>query len=303
MKKILIIGYGSIGRRHSDIFKKLGADVAIVSRQLLSNEKHYACIDKGLKDHTPEIVLITNETFLHEETIRELDTKSFNGVVIVEKPLADKPFNIKHHFSGLYVSYNFRLNPILNFLKRELSKKKIVTANIYCGQYLPDWRPTRDYRETYSAYKNRGGGVIRDLSHELDYAQWLLGPLTSLAAHGGHFSSLEIDSDDNFTIIGTSNRCSSICISVNYLDRVPKRSLIFNTNEETYSADLIKGLLYRNDEIIMSTINSSESYTIQANCILTDKLDDLCTFEEATSVLKLIEAAELSSKIKRSVML
>lgn len=303
MKKVLIIGFGSIGKRHTNAFKELKAEVALVTKQNLEAEKTYNTIVEALEEFSPDIVVISNETGLHEQSLKELSSAGFKGLVMVEKPLGNRPFELKHSFSHLVVSYNLRMSSILSTLKKELSNKSIVAANIYCGQYLPDWRPGRDYRSVYSAKTDLGGGVLRDLSHELDYSQWLLGPMKSVAAHGGHFSSLEIETDDAFTLIGESASCRSMTVSVNYLDRTARRIIIIHTNQESYHADLIAGKLLRNSEVLLENIKTVDTYIEQARRLLNNELADFCSFEEGLHTMKLIEAAEKSATEKRFISL
>lgn len=303
MKKVLIIGFGSIGKRHTNAFKELRADVALVTKQNLESEKTYKTIREAICEFSPDAVLIANDTGLHEQSLKELSSEGFVGVVMVEKPLGHKPFEFKHSFSHLVVSYNLRMSPILSLLKKELNHKSIVAANVYCGQYLPDWRPGRDYRSVYSAKKVMGGGVLRDLSHELDYIQWLLGSMNSVAALGGHFSSLEIETDDTFTLIGESALCRSVTVSVNYLDRMARRTIIIHTNQESYYADLITGSLLKNSEVLLENIKTVDTYIEQARRLINNELADFCTFEEGLHTMKLIEAAEKSTAEKRFISL
>ncbi|MBY0415671.1 MAG: hypothetical protein K2Q18_15970 [Bdellovibrionales bacterium] len=268
MKKVLIIGYGSIGKRHAELFKSEGSVVSLVSAQENTGFKTYPTISDALSNDQHEFVLVTNETSKHLGSLQELIYLKYSGVVLVEKPIFEKVSSLSHSFKGLYVLYNLRMSPLLEILKAKLQSQKIVSANVYCGQYLPSWRPTRDYRETYSAKKEAGGGVIRDLSHELDYTTWLVGDFKQVSALGGHLSNLEITSDDVFNLVGCSTTTSSINITVNYLDRLPKRTIIINTNEHTYSLDLIKGNLWEDAKEIMSDVKAVDTYLIQTKNIL-----------------------------------
>lgn len=303
MKKVLIIGFGSIGKRHASAFKDLGANIALVTKQDIEGQNTYNTVTEALREFSADIVIIANDTGLHEQSLKELSSAGFEGLVMVEKPLGNNSFELKHSFACLVVSYNLRMSPILLMLKKELSNKSLVAANIYCGQYLPDWRPDRDYRNVYSAKKDLGGGVLRDLSHELDYAQWLLGPMTSVAAHGGHFSSLEIETDDAFTLIGESTSCRSVTVSVNYLDYTGRRTIIIHTNQESYYVDLIAGRLLRNSNVLLENIKTVDTYIEQARRLLNVELADFCSFEEGLHTMKLIEAAEKSVFEKRFISL
>ncbi len=303
MKNVLIVGFGSIGKRHAGVYKQLGSEIALVSSRNDENYKTYSSLDSALKEFKPEIVIISNETSHHLKAMNHLQESGYKGVVVVEKPLSEKPFNFKHNFKALIVSYNLRESEVLKKLKSEIESKKIITANVSCGQYLPDWRPGRDYREIYSAKKEMGGGVLRDLSHELDYVVWLFGQVKQVAAIGGHLSDLEINSDDVVMFIANSEKCPAISVSLNYLDRVPRREIIVNCSDATYSADLIKGQLLKNGEVILKDDKVAETYVKQAKNILDGKFDTYCTYEQGNAVLKLIEDIEKSYTEKGFVSL
>lgn len=295
MKKILIIGFGSIGKKHAKIFRDLGAKVSIVTKQSIDIFSHFDNISEAIKKFSPEIVFICNETSKHFQTISELKSLHFSGPIIVEKPLAKDSFVTTSSFTNIYVSYNLRFHKIINYLKLELSDKNIISSLVYCGQYLPSWRPNSDYTKSYSADISSGGGALRDLSHELDYSLLLFGKFSFLTAIGGHFSKLEITSDDNFTIVGKTERCQNLTITLNYLDRVATRFLIINTDQCTYRADLITGHLYVNGDLIIDQCNIQETYTIQAQNILNNNFDNFCSCGEGLITVKHIEAVELSA--------
>ena len=80
------------------------------------------------------------------------------------------------------VGCNLRFLPSLQRLKDLIAQGvigRIVRASFEAGQWLPDWRPRQDYRKSYSADPDSGGGVLFDLIHEIDAAYWILGDLTS----------------------------------------------------------------------------------------------------------------------------
>lgn len=93
------------------------------------------------------------------------------------------------------VGYNLRYDQSLRQFKQSLEGKKITAARIVCESWLPDWRPGRDYRETYSAKKALGGGVLLDLSHEIDYALWFFGSVKTVKAKLKMAPELEIETE------------------------------------------------------------------------------------------------------------
>jgi predicted dehydrogenase len=171
----------------------------------------------------------------------------------------------------------------------------VISAQAYVGQYLPYWRPDNDYRKFYSAHKSEGGGVLRDLSHELDFVNWLLGGWKSVSAVGGHFSDLEIDSDDMFLLILEMENCPVATIQLNYLDRAIHRHLIVNTNLHVYQLDFIKKTFQKNGNTESFSFDRNHSYLMQHQAILDNNFQCLCSLKEGEDVMRIIHAAEMSA--------
>lgn len=292
--RALVIGYGSIGERHARLLVEAKCSVAVVSRHSIDFAPHYSELSQALSEWHPEYVVVADRTSEHHQAIESLVKHGFQGRVLVEKPLFDRPATLpRHSFSLAAVAYNLRCHPMLVKLKSLLDdSKKVVTANIYVGSYLPDWRPNTDYRQSYSAKRNQGGGVLRDLSHELDYVLWLFGSWRRLTASGGHVSHLEIDSDDSYTLLMETKRCPLVSIHMNYLDRVPRREILVNTDQHTVRVDLI------NNTIVIDGIQEAvsgarvDTYRAEHQAMLTGNAEGLCTLEDAMETLVTIEAAE-----------
>jgi predicted dehydrogenase len=260
----------------------------------------YSKLQEALCFWNPDYVVIANRTSQHYEAIRILIEESFTGYVLVEKPLFEQVVELpSNKFSRIFVAYNFRFSPLILNLKKILEKSpKIISANIYVGSYLPDWRANTDYRECYSAQKQEGGGVLRDLSHELDYISWLFGSWQKLTALGGKFSSLEIDSDDLYSLLIQTNHCSVVTLQMSYLDRVPRRHIVVNTNQETIVVDLCKNTITINGVIESFRIERDDTYRTEHQAILTENFENLCTLEEAKETLLAIQAAEKASSLQ-----
>ena len=292
--KTLVIGYGSIGQRHARLLVELGCQVAVMSRRSIEFSPSYADLSEALACWQPDYVVVANRTSEHHQTIEALVQYGFQGRVLVEKPLFDKPSELPAHaFFQAAVAYNLRCHPLLTRLKSFLSDSaNLFTASIYVGSYLPDWRPNTDYRQGYSAKKNEGGGVLRDLSHELDYALWLFGPWRKLTALCGHFSPLEIDSDDACSLLMETERCPLVSIHMNYLDRVPRREISVNTDQHTVRVDLIKNTLEINGVQEVFSVARDDTYRAQHQAMLDGNVEGLCTLGEAMETLFTIETAE-----------
>jgi len=297
--KSLIIGYGSIGKRHLSVLKDLNCPVAIVSKQDDLPGLCFKNIDKAIKDFNPQYVVICNSTNDHFNTLSILAKNNFTGTVLIEKPIfssySELPIN---DFKNVFVGYNLRFHPVLLRLKEILSLQKVLSANIYVGQFLPDWRPNQDYKKTYSANKESGGGVLRDLSHELDYTSWLFGTWKSLTSQGGKVSKLEIDTEDIFTILMKSNQNQSISIQMSYLDRIKQRKILINTEYDFIEVDLIKNYIKINGSNNTFSIDINSTYIDMHSSVINNQDSNICNVEEGLKTMKLIKAIEESNGLK-----
>jgi len=290
----LVVGYGSIGQRHARVLKELKCEVAVVSRRPTEHEHSFATIAAAMRAFSPDYVVVANETSAHVATVEELRTEGFKGRVLIEKPLGGAV--TVGDFAKVGVGYNLRFHPVLAALHDELAGANIVTMQIYCGQHLSNWRPGTDYRASYSADPERGGGVLRDLSHELDYLLWLAGDWRRVAAVGGKRSDLEIASDDCWGLLLELERCPCATVQINYLDRPGKRQIIVNTANHTYTADLIRGVLERDGDARKFEIPRDELYANEHRAMLGDTPSQICSIAEGERVMMLIAAAEQAAR-------
>ncbi|MBU2632060.1 MAG: gfo/Idh/MocA family oxidoreductase, partial [Proteobacteria bacterium] len=197
---------------------------------------------------------------------------------------------------NIAVGYNLRFHPMLKKIHGMIQGVKLYSMHVYCGQHLVQWRENRDYRTTYSASKKSGGGVLRDLSHELDYICWLTGPWKKVAAKGGRVSDLEIDSDDVFGLLVETLRCPLVSLQINYLDLYVKREIILNGEGLSIKADLINDVLEINGNKKVFQVEKDATYRDQHKALLFHGTQVACTYDEGFEVLELIEAAEKASK-------
>jgi predicted dehydrogenase len=289
----LVVGLGSIGQRHLRLLRALGLDVAAVSRRQGVAERCYASIGEALGETKPGYVVIANETAAHRPALVALAEAGYSGTVLVEKPLFAAPAPLPaHRFAGLYVGYNLRFHPLLRAVQQLLAEEPAISAQIYVGQYLPEWRPGRDYRDTASAGRAAGGGVLRDLSHELDYMTWLFGPCRRVAALGGHLGPLAIETDDVQALLLSFARCPVATAQLNYLDRQGGRDIVINTASRTIRADFLRGTLRVNGEETRFAVARDETYLAQHRCALGNERALLCSAVEGLAVTELIAAAE-----------
>ncbi|MEI7026252.1 Gfo/Idh/MocA family protein [Paenibacillus sp. y28] len=298
---VLVVGYGSIGRRHCRLLQELGCTVAVVSRQEDVPFPCYASLEEALRFAEPDYVVVANRTHEHYPTLAHLRTLGYQGAILMEKPLFDSALLLQpSYLQSVFTAYNLRFHPVLQRLKR-LLKPPVISVQVYAGQYLPDWRDS-DYRTSYSAYRSQGGGVLRDLSHELDYIQWLFGPWTGVCAIGGRHSPLEIESEDVFALLLRTSGCPVVSVQMNYLDRIRQRHVIVNTADQTYLADLIRHTLQIGRHTEAFLCDADTTYRSQHQAMLLGRHEQLCSGREALQTLQLIEQAERSARLGRWII-
>lgn len=298
--KTLIIGFGSIGKKHFLALKALKIQVDVLS---LSYEKtEYENLKFKLYKHLDEVPLseyelfiIANITTSHFSTLKSLDKRLKNKTILVEKPLFEKDYKFKSSQNTIYVAYLLRFNPLVKALKTFLKKdKKPYFASFECDSYLPNWRQG-DYTKHYSAKKALGGGVSLDLSHELDLALWFFNKAKLEFSSIKKLSELEITSDD-LAFFALKDEKSRVYVRLNYFSKFNERKIIFHTENKSYKADLVK-----NELVIFKKNGSFIAYQYEANTIdtlmnlhnaLRKKDKNLCTLKEGQKVMKLITKAK-----------
>ncbi|OGT39846.1 MAG: hypothetical protein A3E81_01615 [Gammaproteobacteria bacterium RIFCSPHIGHO2_12_FULL_36_30] len=303
---VLIIGYGSIGSRHADILSRFGSTVSIVTAQKIQFYARHDTIEEALEKNSFDKIIIANATHLHYVTLKKIISLNFQGTILIEKPLFSQleyP-ELKSH-NNIYISYNLRFHPLLQYLRNLLQGDELVSFSVHAGSYLPDWRKNIVYQQCYSAKKESGGGVLRDLSHELDYILWICGKCIEVTAIGGHFSALEINSDDIYSILMRCENCPIINVQIDYLSRTPIRKILIQTKKHrTILLDLIEGTLIVNGEVELQVKNAIEqTYTKQHELIIQKNFTDMCDYLQGLAVMKLITTIEKSARDKKWITL
>lgn len=208
--KILVIGYGSIGKRHVKNLISLGKNEIIIctkNKEALKLEKNgikiFSSINKALKEN-PEISIICNETSFHVDTAIKLAEN--NCHLFIEKPLSNSLKNtnklqkiIQKKKLISMVGCNMRFHDGIKLIKKSIDKKeigRIFSVTVENGSYMPDWHPWEDYRISYASKKNLGGGVVLTQIHEIDYLYWLFGTLNEVFSFSEKLSDLELNVED-----------------------------------------------------------------------------------------------------------
>jgi predicted dehydrogenase len=297
MNTSLVIGYGSIGARHARLLAELGQTVAVVSRRALDLSRRYGDLAEALAAERPGYVVVANATAEHGDSLRRLADLGYRGRVLVEKPLFAQAGTVPaHRFAGAWVGYNLRFHPLVQALRARLTGETVVAAQFTVGQHLAQWRPGRDYATTYSASAAAGGGALRDLSHELDLAAWLLGRPRRLTALGGRLGDLEMDADDAWGLLAVHDGCPLVAIQVNCLERAPRRDIHLTTLRHSLRADLISGRLAVDGVVEEVPCGRDDTYRAMHQAALDGQEDILCGLDDGGTVMTMIDAAETAAR-------
>jgi predicted dehydrogenase len=245
--KFLIAGLGSIGRRHFRNLVALGEKdiVFLRTRKATLPDDELAGypvetdIHDALKKHKPNAVIVANPTALHLDVA--IPAAEAGCAILLEKPISDSLDRIdelqkaaQKSGSKILVGFQFRYHPTLNKARELIQSNalgKVLTVHAHWGEYLPQWHPWEDYRQSYAARADLGGGVIRTLTHPLDYLRYLIGEVESLWSFNGHISTLEMDVEDVAEIGLKFSNGAIGGVHLNYVQRPPRHTLeIIGTN-------------------------------------------------------------------------
>ncbi|MBI4635722.1 MAG: Gfo/Idh/MocA family oxidoreductase [Candidatus Rokubacteria bacterium] len=251
--KILIAGLGSIGQRHARTLRTLlGERLELLAYRVQGGSRvigeaggattpeeafgirSFRRLDEALAEK-PDAVFVTNPTALHLPVAQAAAEAGCH--LFVEKPLAHEWEGIERLIATVerrdvvaMVGHQLRFHPGLSALRSLLADRAVgrpLAAQLEFGEYLPAWHPWEDYRQSYAARPELGGGVLLSQLHDLDYACWLFGMPARVYAVGGHLSSLEIGVEDVASVTlecRDEGRLLPVHVHMDYLQRPPVRT-------------------------------------------------------------------------------
>lgn len=302
--RALIVSYGSIGQRHVEVLSEMGLDCAVVTSQPVDDRPVFQTISEALDQWLPHYVVVASPTSRHSEHIESLRAGGFRGPLLVEKPLFRSGLEIPPIDDPLiFVGFNLRFLSVIAKLKQLLTATKILTISIWNAQYLPEWRPNRDYRQTSSARSDLGGGVLRDLSHDFDLLLHIFGPMKRVSAQVGRFGDLEIDTDDTVVLWGDLASGARVAMYLSYLDRMKRHEIRITSSEISVSCNLLTGEIVSNSASFSFPSSRHETFIRMHSDVLSGKSITTCTMREGVRVSQLIDAIEHSSIHQETVLL
>ena len=245
--KIVFFGLGSIGQRHGRMLQEMSRHELYAFRSGTNRKGNPLNIPevydwKSLAALKPDIAFITNPTALHLKTAVRCARAGMH--LFIEKPLdaslKDLPVllkEIRRRRIVTYVAYVLRFHPVIRRLKQYLRTGRFCHMRVTTTSYLPTWQPRSGHRERYTARQELGGGVIYDLSHELDYVKDLLGGIRSLKGQFDRRSNVTVDTEDYADILVDTPR-GPANVHINFMSHFRQRIIQIDFQDKFVVGDL-----------------------------------------------------------------
>ncbi len=325
--KVLIVGYGSIGKRHAkNLLDIKNIEIVICTNnkevfQLKNRVKIYSTLEESLHEN-PDIGIICNATSLHVKTAIRL---AQNGChLFIEKPLADSLKNIKTLLTLVkkrkmitMVGCNMRFHSGIQKMKEIIKNEelgRIFSVRVENGSYLPNWHPWEDYRISYASRKELGGGVVLTQIHEIDYLCWFFGKVSKVFAFTDKLSDLELDVEDYAGILLRFKNNLVAEVHLDYFQRPNFRNckIIGSKGIAYWDSDNNTVRIYNNKKnkwftkFIESKYDRNQMYVYEMkyflNCIKNNK-KTMNTVFDALETQKIALAIKKSSKINKTIQM
>ncbi len=258
--RVLVLGCGSIGRRHLNNMKALGirefilcdpsAEALERASARLSNPVLTNDLSGALKAK-PGAAVVCTPSSMHLENAIELAIRGVH--LLIEKPLSHElagcdELQMAAGENGIVamMAMCYRFHPVLLRVKELIASKaigRVFHANYFGGHYLPDWHPHADYRREYAANRSLGGGVVLTSIHGLDNIRWLFGEVEELSAFVDKVSALEMDVED--IALGLFKTKNGVYVNwqTDFLQRANQHRLVVAGTDGTIRCDVIEGTI------------------------------------------------------------
>lgn len=326
--KTLIAGFGSIGRRHLNNLRALGETDFILLRSHHSTLPEddikglpvETAIDAALA-HKPQAVVIANPSSLHLDVA--IPAAKAGCSILMEKPVSHNMERIdelqsalKQGGGKLLVGYQFRFHPGLRQIKAWLDEGAIgrpVSSRAHWGEYMPGWHPWEDYRKSYAARADLGGGVVNTLCHPLDYQCWLFGKVDTLYAETSNFA-LGLEVEDTAEIALQFNNGVISSTHVDYVQRPGQHTLQINGTHGSITWDNATGIAkcYRaeteqwHESTLPAGFERNFLFMDESRHfleIVNNQVTPICTLDDGIAAIKLTEAIHRSANSGQKMQL
>jgi len=322
--RVLIVGQGSIGKRHLGVARDLlpDADIRVLRHQPaeIAPDLANGCF-ANIADavaFAPNISVIAWPATHHIEIAQQL--AAIGTHLLIEKPLSVDRYGVdaliqtcRAQQQVCMVGYNLRYMDSLERFRQEVQSGRvgrILSVRSEIGQYLPDWRPGTDYSQGVSARQDLGGGALLELSHEIDYLRWIFGEVDWVHAAMCRHSDLKISVEDTvYLTLGFVSQSSGsqlvASLNLDFIRRDPVRTCHAIGADGTLRWTAWEGLveLYDPDQAAWVTLYKQgtvrDSYHVEwrdfLHCVESGE-QPLVTLEDGNKALDIIVAARQSSE-------
>lgn len=316
--RFLVVGLGSIGQRHLGNLRQLVPDSRIAALRHRPDSVAVPGCDLQLHDmdevssFAPDAAIIAGPASTHIPAALAL--AGMGVPLLIEKPISDSTDGLTQLIQAVegrglvaMIGYNLRFKRSLARVRQLVdggSIGQVLAVRAEVGQYLPDWRPSSDYRRTVSAQAGLGGGALLELSHEIDYLYWLFGMPARVTCRGGKLSELEIDVEDVVELcMEYDSPKRLVSVHLDFVQRVPYRGCRFVGTEGTLVWDgigdvvtlLHPGAEPRHEQL--ATADRNETYVAELEhfleCIRLGRKPDI-DLRSGYDVLAIVESAKRS---------
>lgn len=319
--KFLIVGYGSIGRRHLNNLIALGEKDLLLLRShrstLPDNEIEGIPVETSIEAalaHRPGAVIIANPTSLHLDVA--IPAVKAGCAILMEKPIShtwDRVPELKQslHTTGVrfLTGFQYRFHPGLRQVKQWLLEKRIgrvTTVKAHWGEYMPGWHPWEDYRLSYSARADLGGGVVNTLCHPFDYLRWFFGEVSHLSANTSN-NGLTLDVEDTADVLLQFSNGLVGNVHLDYVQRPPQHDLWITGSKGSIYWDNTTGIVKYYDAEAKVWNEVPTPLGFERNTLFMDEMahflrvvrneeEPTCTLEDGLAALEITEAVHRSAR-------
>ena len=258
--RTLIIGLGSIGERHLTVLQSLGdTDIAVLRSRGLPprgvDESTFTTLRSWEEAVAwgPGAAIICTPTSRHASEAARCLAEGWH--VLAEKPLATHPAELGAVRAALAagtraqlrVAYMLPFHPHLQRVQQLALTEELgplVSMTTYWGEYLPDWHPWEDYRQSYAARRDLGGGATLTLSHDLDLCLNLASsPIADWHRIENYASGLEVDTEAASDVVMRFASGVTAACHLSFADPVPRRHYRFVFQKGVAEIDYLAGQL------------------------------------------------------------
>lgn len=325
--KILVVGYGSVGRRHVRNLQKLGFDNLVFLRsgqpdvidQVPPPGEQFSELSEALA-HDVRLAIIATPSAKHLEAALPLAKHGCH--LLIEKPVTtDSDMERCEQLMTIarqqdlvtMVGFQFRFHPLLVALREGLTSGRIgaaVEAHAEWGEYLPDWHPWEDYRDGYAAREDLGGGVMLTLIHPIDYLYWLFGETAEVQAEYGKQDQLETKVPDDWAKLKLRFKQGVLAtVHLDFIQRPPVHRLSIQGERGHVTLDFNAGeLIWTDNDQETERLSVDSDYTRNdmflaemehfLECVAARKATDL-SLEQGLESLRIVAMARRDAKSRQ----